>query len=78
MKVSIIMPFHKGVHFLEDALESLREQSFKDFEVLLICDHIEEDIDKYIEEYSKDFPLAVAHLEDRTSGCSQKSWVVHG
>lgn len=66
MKVSIIMPFHKGVHFLEDALESLREQSFKDFEVLLICDHIEEDIDKYIEEYSKDFPLAVAHLEDRT------------
>ena len=43
------MPFHRGTHFLEDALESLKEQSFKDFEVLLICDHVEEDIDNYID-----------------------------
>jgi CDP-glycerol glycerophosphotransferase len=66
MKVSIIMPFHRGVHFLEDALESLRDQSFKDFELLLICDHVEEDIDTYINEYSKDFNISVAHLKDVT------------
>lgn len=66
MKVSIIMPFHKGVHFLEDALESLRDQSFKDFELLLICDHIDEDIDRHINEYSKDFTIRLAHLEDKT------------
>lgn len=66
MKVSVIMPFHKGIHFLEDALESLRDQSFKDFELLLICDHISEDISGYINEYSKDMRLTVAHLEDKT------------
>lgn len=66
MKVSIIMPFHRGLHFLEDALESLRDQSFKDFEVLLICDHIDEDIDKCIDEYSKDMNLVLTHLEDKT------------
>lgn len=66
MKVSVIMPFHRGTHFLEDALESLKEQSFKDFEVLLICDHVEEDIDNYIEEYGKYYPIKVAHLTDVT------------
>lgn len=60
------MPFHRGLHFLEDALESLREQSFKDFEVLLICDHVEENIDGCIREYSKDLDLKVTHLRDKT------------
>ncbi|TAH72110.1 MAG: CDP-glycerol:glycerophosphate glycerophosphotransferase [Anaerolineaceae bacterium] len=66
MRISVIMPFHKGLHFLEDALESLRDQSFKDFEVLLICDHVGEDIDRYIDEYGKDLDLKVAHLEDKS------------
>ena len=66
MKVSIIMPFHKGLHFLQDALESLVDQSFKDFEVLLICDHVNEDIDRCVDEYGKKLNLKVAHLEDKT------------
>ena len=72
MKVSVIMPFHKGVHFLEDALESLRDQSFKDFELVLICDHVKEDIDKYVEEYSKDFSIVlIAWIERGSSGCQK-------
>ncbi len=66
MKVSIIMPFHKGVHFLEDALESLKDQNFKDFELLLICDQVKEDIDIYVNEYGKDFNIVVAQLKDKT------------
>jgi CDP-glycerol glycerophosphotransferase len=67
MKVSVIMPFHKGVHFLEDALESLKDQSFKDFELLLIYDHITEDVDKYmVNQYSKHFTIKVANLKDKT------------
>jgi CDP-glycerol glycerophosphotransferase len=66
MKISVIIPFHQGLHFLEDALDSLRDQCYKDFEVLLICDHIKEDISRYIDEYGKDFDLKVAHLKDKT------------
>lgn len=66
MKVSIIIPFHKGLHFLQDALDSLVEQSFKDFEVLLICDHVNEDIDRYVDEYGNNLNIIVAHLEDKT------------
>ena len=66
MKVSIIIPFHKGLHFLQDALDSLVEQSFKEFEVLLICDHVNEDIDRYLDEYGNNLNIIVAHLEDKT------------
>ena len=40
MKVSVIMPFHNGIHFLQDALCSLAHQTFQDFEVILACNQI--------------------------------------
>lgn len=43
MKVSVIIPNYNGVKFLDDCLLSLREQSFNDFEVILVdnnsCDN---------------------------------------
>ncbi len=60
------MPFHRGLHFLEDALESLKEQTFNDFELLLVCDHVEEDIDPLLKQYEKDISIRVFHLEEKT------------
>lgn len=66
MKVSIVMPFHKGLHFLEDALESLKEQTYKNFELLLVCDHIEEDINPLLKEYENNINIKVFHLDGKT------------
>ena len=60
------MPFHRGLHFLEDALESLKEQTYKDFEVLLVCDHIEEDINPLLSQYEKYIDIKVHHLHEKT------------
>ena len=60
------MPFQKGLHFLEDGLDSLKEQTYKDFEVLLICDHIEEDINPLLNKYEKDIDIKVFHLDEKT------------
>lgn len=49
--VSVIIPFHRGVHFLEDCLDSLREQTRKDFEVLLIYDAVSEDVESLVSAY---------------------------
>ncbi|HEX3021816.1 MAG TPA: bifunctional glycosyltransferase family 2 protein/CDP-glycerol:glycerophosphate glycerophosphotransferase [Lachnospiraceae bacterium] len=38
MKVSIVIPYMNGPHFLEDCLGSLKEQTFKDFVVILVQD----------------------------------------
>ena len=37
-KVSVIIPTYKRPHYLREALESLANQTFKDFEALVVDD----------------------------------------
>lgn len=37
-KVSILMPVYKGDKYLQDAVDSVLNQTFKDFEFIIICD----------------------------------------
>lgn len=66
MKVSVIVPFQKGISFLEDCFSSLRDQTYKDIEVILICDHVEENIQELINEYKESINLFVYNLEEKT------------
>ena len=66
MKISVIVPFYKGISFLDECFESMAEQSYKDFEVILVCDNIEENIEPLIEIYSREFELKVLSLKDKT------------
>ena len=40
-KISIIIPFQKYLHYLKECLQSLKESSYQDFEVLIVCDLVE-------------------------------------
>lgn len=65
MKLSIIVPFHKGLHFLEDCFESIREQGLTNFETILVLDHVKEDVSGLINDY-QDLNLNIIELsEDR-------------
>lgn len=66
MKVSIIVPFHRGRQYLEDCFDSLLEEEYKDFEVLLICDHFEGNIEEIISAYKQQMDIKVYHLTDKT------------
>lgn len=57
MKISVIVPFHKGVHFLTDCLDSLCDQTEKDFEVLIVADRVEENLDSLLASYKANFRL---------------------
>ncbi|MDD3172357.1 MAG: bifunctional glycosyltransferase family 2 protein/CDP-glycerol:glycerophosphate glycerophosphotransferase, partial [Herbinix sp.] len=63
---SVIIPYHKGISFLEDCLQSLVEQSYKDMEVILVCDHVEEDVDTLIEPYKTLQTIKLLELKDKT------------
>lgn len=63
MKLSIIVPFHKGVHFLEDCLESIRDQGLTNFETVLVLDHAKEYLTGLISEY-KDINITVKELKN--------------
>lgn len=66
MNVSIIIPFHGNSSFLSDCLESLSEQTYKDIETIIVCDHIKENINYLIKAYRKELNLVVYELEDKT------------
>ena len=51
VKLSIIVPFHRGIHFLEDCLESIRDQELTDYETILVLDHVKEEISRVIDAY---------------------------
>ncbi len=66
MKVSIIIPFSKGEAFLEEALQSLKDQLYKELEVILIYDHIEEKIEPILRLYQEELDIKVHSLKDTT------------
>lgn len=52
MKASVIIPNYNGEHLLTDCLESLKKQSFKDFEVILVDNNSDDNsINKTFEIY---------------------------
>ncbi len=63
MKLSIIVPFHKGIHFLEDCLDSIRDQGLSAYETILVLDHVTEDITPLTEAY-RDINLRILELEE--------------
>lgn len=81
MKISVVIPYVNGPHFLEDCLESLKDQTWKDFEVLLIQDkpskyltekenvNVVEEPTNIVDNYKKFFTIRVYHTTN-TSGVS--------
>ena len=48
MKLSIIIPFNRYIHYLYDCLESIKDQNLTDYEVLLVVDTIEDVYEPYL------------------------------
>lgn len=76
MKVSLIIPFHKGLSFLEDALQSLKDQTFKDFEIIIICDHIEENMDVFLGAYQAELEIKVHYLYEKSGVAASRNYGV--
>lgn len=61
-KVTILMPVYNGEKYLREAIESILNQSFADFELLVINDGSTDSSVKIIEAYS-DFRIRLVHNE---------------
>jgi len=66
MKVSVIIPFQKGLSYLEDCMQSLMEQTYKDKEIILVCDRVDEDVESFIESYQALQIVKVYHLKGKS------------
>jgi len=68
MKVSIIIPYHKGEAYLRDCLDSLAEQTYRDLEVIVVSDHAPQKDLECISEYKDLIPIKLYHLDDNKTG----------
>lgn len=64
MKLSIIIPFHKGIHFLEDCFASIEDQGLSDFETILILDHVKEDLSPVLKKYQDSIHIKLVELDN--------------
>lgn len=74
MRVSVIIPFHKYEHFLTDCLNSLRDQQFQDYEVILVLDNYLGDIEKIIGSYRTSMNINVFKLEGKTGVAAARNF----
>lgn len=58
-KVSIVTPMYNEERYLPRFLDSLKKQTFKDFEIILIDDWSKDNSIKIAESYKKDFNLTI-------------------
>lgn len=82
MKLSIIVPFHRGKHFLDDCFASIREQGLSEFETIIVLDHITEDINDIINEYQdlniKTVVLNKEGIQGRKFGSEENARMLRG
>lgn len=79
MGVSIIIPYHRGEHFLRDCLDSIVESKLEDYEVIIVHDrnalhnrntlhNVREEKEELhlLEEYEEVLPINAFNLQDKT------------
>ena len=66
-KVTIIIPNYNGIDFLKDCIESLRYQSYKNFEVLIVDNGSKDKSVEYLkclESYENNLNIKVIYLDE--------------
>ena len=49
--VSVIIPFYSGVEWLCEAVQSVLDQTYKNFEIIVVNDGSPEDVTAFLERY---------------------------
>lgn len=68
IKFSIVIPIYNGEHFVERCLDSVLEQTFKNFEIVLINDGSKDNTDVVVKKYINNHPEVSFKYECHENG----------
>ena len=78
MKVSVIVPVYNTERYLRQCVDSILQQSYSDFEILLVDDGSTDNSGKILDEYArKDNRIRVFHQSNRGVAAARKCGIVH-
>src|SRR6266404_3431860 len=72
-KVSVVIPNYNHARFLRRRIESVMNQSFQDFEVILLDDCSTDESRSILSEYAAD-PRVKIEFNEKNSGSTFKQW----
>lgn len=79
-RFSVIVPTHNGAGCIRRLLDSIRDQSFKDYELIVVCDDCTDGTDKIAEEYGAKILKVNYHRDGltRNAGISEArgEWIL--
>jgi glycosyltransferase involved in cell wall biosynthesis len=74
MTVSVIIPNYNHAKYLEQRIDSILNQTFKDFELIILDDCSTDNSREIIEDYSNRFPFISSYFNTRNSGSPFLQW----
>ncbi len=73
--ISIIVPNYNHAPFLRQRLDAIYNQTYKNFEVILLDDASTDNSREILEEYAQKFPdITTVHFNKENSGCPFAQW----
>jgi glycosyltransferase involved in cell wall biosynthesis len=73
-KVSIILPSYNYARYLDERIQSLLNQTYTDFELVIVDDASTDNSVEIIQQYEKSDPRVKTHLFSANSGLPYKRW----
>lgn len=74
MVISIIIPMYNEQHYIARCLDSLKQQTYKDFELILIDDGSKDNTVEIAKQYNKDFDLTILQQKNSWPGKARNRW----
>jgi glycosyltransferase involved in cell wall biosynthesis len=74
MKVSVIVPNYNHARYLKQRIDSILNQTYQDFELIILDDCSADDSRTMIDEYISRFPNIVCYYNNSNSGSPFKQW----
>lgn len=73
-KISLIVPIYNTLQFLDRCLSSIRDQTFKDFEVILIIDGSPDDSESFCKEFIKNDSRFILKVKENEGLASARNY----
>ncbi|TVL98276.1 MAG: hypothetical protein CV087_21595 [Candidatus Brocadia sp. WS118] len=79
-KVSIVIPYYNGNRFISDALNSIMDQSYSDYEVIIVDDHSNMESYDHLKEVVNNYPIhikIIRHEQNKGIPSTRNSGILH-
>jgi glycosyltransferase involved in cell wall biosynthesis len=74
VKVSVIIPNYNHAEYLKQRIDSILNQTYKDFELIILDDCSTDNSREIIDDYTSHFPFITSYYNDINSGSPFTQW----